>query len=104
MEHSQNGKAKLPRKSTQTLKQEFLQEIREILEEFPVSAVYWSDDERRERREDSHFVGHVKDQRGDWDEDQAHPEDPRTEHHVRLSHTHTCTYSPVTVDNAEFNS
>lgn len=24
----------------------------------------------------SHFVGHVKDQRGDGDEDQAHPEDP----------------------------
>jgi len=50
--------------------------------------VYWSD-ERGERGEHSHFVGHVKDQRGDWDEDQARPEDPRTEHHLRLSHTHT---------------
>lgn len=58
-----------------------------ILEEFPVSDVYWSDDERGERGEDLHFVGHVKDQRGDWDEDQAHPEDPRTEHHVRLTVT-----------------
>lgn len=53
--------------------------------------MYWSDDERGERGEDSHFVGHVKDQRGDWDEDQARPEDPRTEHHGRLSHTHTHT-------------
>lgn len=58
-----------------------------------------------ERREDSHFVGHIKDQRGDWDEEQAHPEDPRTEHHACLSHTHTDihTYSQVTVDCAKFN-
>lgn len=43
-------------------------------------------------RGDSHFVGHVKHQRGDRDEDQAHPEDARAEHHVRLSHTHTRTH------------
>lgn len=42
---------------------------------------------------DSHFVGHVKHQRGDRDEDQAHPEDARAEHHFRLSHTHTQTYT-----------
>lgn len=71
------------------LGQEFLQEMQEIPEEFPVSDMCWSDDEGGEHREDSHFVGHVKDQRGDWDEDQAHPEDPRAEHHVRLSHTYT---------------
>lgn len=53
--------------------------------------MYCSDDELREWRGDSHFVGHVKDQRGDWDEDQARPEDPRTEHHFRLPHTHTHT-------------
>lgn len=42
---------------------------------------------------DSHFVGHVKDQRGDWDEEQAHPEDARTEHHVRLWQTHRHTHT-----------
>lgn len=80
VECSQNRKAEP--------KREFLQEIRGILEEFPAWGVCWSDDERGERGEDSHFVGHVKDQWGDWDEDQAHPEDPRSEHHVCLSHTH----------------
>ncbi len=74
---------------------EFLLEIRENMEEFPVWDVHWSDDERAECREDSHFVGHVKDQRGDWDEDQAHPEDPRTEHHFGLSHTHTQKHTHI---------
>lgn len=38
----------------------------------------------KERREDSHFVGHVKDQRGDGDEDQARPEDAGAKHHAGL--------------------
>lgn len=90
--------------------QKMLEFHEEILEEFPILNVYWCDDGQRERREDSHFVGHVKDQRGDWDEDQAHPEDPWTEHHFRLLYTQTHTYidigtySQVTVQNISFNN
>lgn len=53
---------------------------------------------------DSHFVGHVKHQRGDRDEDQAHPEDARAEHHFRLSHTHTHRHIDIhLVQTIEFN-
>lgn len=96
-EHSQNGKflGSLFKK-----KQEFLLAIGEILKEFPVlHACVREIGERVKRRENSHFVSHVKDQRSDRDEKQAHPEDSRAEHHFCLQETHTTIKSKVTVDN-----
>lgn len=58
------------------LRKEFREKIREILEAFPVSDVCWGVMMGGgEHSRDLHFVGHVKHQRGDRDEDQAHPED-----------------------------
>lgn len=63
-------------RSIRRLRQEFREKIREILEAFPVSDVRWGVMMAGgEHGADSHFVGHVKHQRGDRDEDQAHPED-----------------------------
>jgi len=40
----------------------------------------------------SHFVGHIKHQRGDGNKDQTHPEYSWTEHHVRLERAHRQTH------------
>lgn len=60
----------------------------ETLQECRVLDVCWYNEERGDPRGNSHFVGHVKDERGDGDENQAHPEDPRAEHHHGLSQAH----------------
>lgn len=70
------------------LRQEFLLRMGDILQERHGLDVCWCNEEGGDPRGNSRFVGHVKDERGDGDENQAHPEDPRAEHHHGLSQAH----------------